>query len=86
MLQTYFKVDITPRLTFSEKVQGILTKEEAGQYTHHAVSTLEFKVKRHLDLGVSFLWDYLQKPKAESDGQIPQRSDFYLTVGLGYRF
>lgn len=86
VLQTYFKVDLTRCLTFSENLRTIFTKEEAGQYTHHAVSTLEFKIKRHLDLDVSFVWDYLKRPRAESSGEIPQNSDFYLTVGLGYRF
>ena len=86
VIQTFFKMDFTSRLTFSEKIQTIFTKEEAGEYTHHAVSTLEFKVKRHLDLDVSFIWDYLQNPKPESNEVMPLRSDLYLTVGLGYRF
>ena len=86
VLQTYFKTDITERLTFSERLQTIFTEQQAGQYTHHAVSTLEFKVKRHVDLDVSFVWDYLRDPKAESNGDIPEKSDYYLTVGLGLRF
>ena len=87
MLQTNFKVDITPRLTFSERLQSIFTKEEAGQDTHHTVSTLEFKIKQHLDLDAPVhLGFILGKPRAESDGEIPENSDFYLTVGLGYRF
>jgi len=85
-VSTSFKVDISRRLTLSEKLQSIFTKEEAGQYTHHSVTSLEFKIKRHLDLDVSFVWEYLHKPAMESNGDLPQNSDFYLTLGLGLRF
>ena len=60
--------------------------EEAGEYAHHAVSTLSFKIKRHLNLDVSFVWDFTQHPQTESSGEEPKKSDYYLTVGLGARF
>ena len=50
------------------------------------MTTLQFEVKRHLDLDVSLIWDYLQNPQVKSDGIIPQKSDLYLTVGFGVRF
>jgi hypothetical protein len=86
VLNSNFKADITQRLTFIQSWQSTFTKKEAGQYTHHAVSTLEFEIKRHLNLDVSFVWDYLQNPQRKSDGAIPQNSDYYLTVGFGVRF
>jgi hypothetical protein len=86
VLSSNFKQDITDRLTFIQSWQSIFTKKEAGQYTHHTVTTLEFEVKRHLDLDVSLIWDYLQNPQVKSDGIIPQKSDLYLTVGMGVRF
>ena len=86
VLNSNFKQDITSRLTFIQSWQSIFTKKEAGQYTHHTVTTLQFEVKRHLDLDVSLIWDYLQNPQVKSDGIFPQNSDLYLTVGLGVRF
>jgi hypothetical protein len=86
MLQSYFKADITRRLTFIQTLQSTFTSEDSGQYTHHSVSTLEYEIKRHLDLDVSYIWDYLQNPQQKSDGSIPERSDRYLTVGFGVRF
>jgi len=84
--QSRFEYDLTHRLTFTQTLQCIFTDREAGQYTHHSVSTLEFEIKRHLDLDVSFIWDYLQSPRARSDGSVPERSDYYLTVGFSVRF
>ena len=86
VLESRFKADITERLTFIQTWQSTFTSEEAGQYTHHSVSTLEFEVKRHINLDVSFIWDYLRNPQQKSDGTIPQKNDTYLTVGLGVRF
>jgi hypothetical protein len=86
VLNSNFKADITQRLTFIQSWQSIFTEKEAGQYSHHSVSTLEFEIKRHLNLDVSFVWDYLQYPQARSDGDVPQNSDYYLTVGFGVRF
>jgi len=81
-----FKQDITKRLTFIQNWQSTFTDEKSGAYTHHAVTTLEFEIKRHLNLDVSFIWDYLQNPEAKSGGEVPQNSDYYLTVGFGVRF
>ena len=86
VLQTSFKADITRRLKFIETIGVTLTSEEAGLYSHHAVTTLEFEIKRHLDLNVSFVWDYLQNPQSESSGTIPQHSDFRLIVSTGMKF
>ncbi|MBN2506731.1 MAG: DUF481 domain-containing protein [Verrucomicrobia bacterium] len=86
VLQSYFKIDITRRLKFIESIGITLTREQAGLYSHHAVSTLEFEIKRHLDLDISFVWDYLQNPQTEEDGVLPRRSDFRLNVGVGVKF
>lgn len=86
VLNSNFKADVTQRLTFIQSWQSTFTSKDSGQYTHHAVTTLEFEIKRHLNLDVSFIWDYLQDPQTRSDGAAPQKSDYYLTVGFGVRF
>ena len=86
LFQTRFKADITRRLTFIQSFSGVLTSESAGLYSHHVVSSLEFEVKRYLDLDLSFVWDYLQNPQTEADGTVPQHSDLRLTLGVGARF
>jgi hypothetical protein len=86
LLESKFKADITRRLTFIQSWQSTFMNRESGQYTHHTVTTLEFEVKRHLNLDVSMVWDYLQNPQVKSDGSLPQKSDLFMTVGLGVRF
>src|ERR1035438_7249625 len=45
VLQTSFKADITQRLKFLQTFSATITSEEAGLYSHHAVTTLEFALK-----------------------------------------
>ncbi len=86
VFQSTFKADITQRLKFIQTFGATLTGQETGLYTHHAVTTLEFEIKRHLNLNTSFVWDYLQNPHTESGGTTPQSSDFRLNLGVGVKF
>lgn len=72
VLNSKFKADITNRLTFIQNWQSILTDHASGQYTHHAITTLEFEIK--------------QCPQTKANGDIPEKSDLYLNVGWGVRF
>jgi len=86
VFETSFKGDVTRRITFRQQFRAIATEEEAGLYTHHSVSALEFEIKHHLDLNVSLVWDFLLKPRRESSGDLPSQTDLYLIVGLGLKF
>jgi hypothetical protein len=85
-LQSRFKADITSRLTFIQTYSGTVASQEAGLYSHHMVSTLEFEVKHHLNLDFSFVWDFLQSPQTEANGAVPEHSDVRLTLGIGVKF
>jgi len=63
-----------------------LTRQEAGLCSHHAVSTLEFEIKRHLDLNVSFGLDRTRDRIQQNGGAVPKQDDFRLILGLGVRF
>ena len=60
-------MDLTQRLKIIQTFGATLTSQDAGLYIHHAATTLEFDIKRHLDLDVSLVWDYLQDPKPHSN-------------------
>jgi hypothetical protein len=86
ILQSEFKADITSRLTFIQTFTGTLASQQAGLYSHHLASTLEFEIKRSLDLNISFVWDYLLYPQTESSGVVPKQSDLRLNLGIGVKF
>jgi hypothetical protein len=80
VLQSNFKLDISDRLKLKLTYRGQATSRVAGLYSHHAVSTMEFEIKHHLNLDVSFVWGYLEYPQTKDDGVVPKRSDYYLTL------
>ena len=86
IVQTKFKADITSRLTWIEAFDATLASEQAGLYSHHFVSTLEFEIKKLLNLDLSFVWDYLQNPQTEANGTVPEHNDLRLTLGIGVKF
>ncbi|MEI6085274.1 MAG: DUF481 domain-containing protein [Verrucomicrobiota bacterium] len=86
LFNSYYKNEITKRLDVILSYQGMLTSQTAGLYNHHAVTEFDFEIKRHLDLEISFIWDYLLNPQQEANGNIPNKSDLRLTLGLGLRF
>ncbi len=86
IFQSEFKADITSRVTFIQTFSSTLASKEAGLYSHHLVATLEYEIKKALDLNISFVWDYLQNPQTEASGLVPQRSDLRLTMGVGVKF
>jgi hypothetical protein len=85
-LQSRYKVDVTSRLTFLQTTDATFTNAESGKYTHHAVTTLEYEIKRHLNLDISFIWDYIENPQPKADGVLPYRSDYYTTISVGLKF
>jgi putative salt-induced outer membrane protein YdiY len=83
---TDFDWDITRRIELILQYSGQYTSQEAGDTLQHAVSTLSIELTKRFDLDVSFIWDRIGNPRAESSGVVPQQDDYRLTVGLGVRF
>jgi hypothetical protein len=54
--------------------------------SHHLSSVLSFEVWGPLDLDVSFIWDRIEKPAEDSDGDVPDSDDLQLTVGVSLEF
>ena len=62
------------------------TSEEAGEYNHHMIGTIEVELTDALDFDLSLVWDRINKPRANADGSLPEQDDYRLIVGLGYDF
>jgi hypothetical protein len=80
------KADLTSRTNLKLAYEGIFTDERAGRYSHHAVSTLEFKITHVVVLDLSLIWDFLDHPQARANGNIPDNTDLRLNVGVGLQF
>lgn len=50
--------------------------------THHSEATLSFDVWGPLDFDVTTVFDRVEDPKPDSFGDLPEKNDFRLVVGL----
>jgi hypothetical protein len=50
---------------------------------HHAESILSFDIWGPLELDLTFIFDRVEKPVENADGDVPKSNDFRITMGLG---
>jgi hypothetical protein len=86
VLGTLLDVELTHRLDLTAEWRAQITREEVGETTHHSRASLEFEIKKHLDLDVSFIWDRISNPQPDAAGNVPAQDDFRLILGLGIDF
>lgn len=76
--------DITGDIEFLFNYRLQLAIPETRNSFHHAGGTLSFDIWGDiLDLDLSLTWDRVESPRADSEGNVPQRDDFRSTIGLG---
>jgi putative salt-induced outer membrane protein YdiY len=63
------------------QLQAIVT--DLAKTNHHLSSVVSVDICGPLDLDVSFAWDRIEGPTRDAAGELPERDDFRLTVGLG---
>jgi putative salt-induced outer membrane protein YdiY len=78
--------DITKWLEFDGQYRLQLVNEVSGTYNHHMVASFETDITSLIDFDVSFIWDRIEDPRADSDGIVPEQDDFRTTVGLTFEF
>jgi putative salt-induced outer membrane protein YdiY len=85
-LQSNLDIELTKRVDLELGYQGIAAQENAGGVTHHGSVTLEIDLTRRIDLDISFIWDRIGSPQADSAGEVPKKDDFRLNLSLGVKF
>jgi hypothetical protein len=68
----------------SYRLQLVVT--DLDKTNHHAESVLSFEIWDPLDLDISFIWDRVENPISNEDGDTPKRDDYRLLVGLSVEF
>lgn len=60
---------------------------ETSRAFHHARLAFSFDILGDvLDLDLALVWDRVESPQPNADGDIPERDDFRTTVGIGLDF
>jgi hypothetical protein len=80
------ELDITKDVDLKVKYDLQLGLESIKSTFHHALVTISVDLTTVIDLDVTFTWNRAENPLPGSDGEIPERNDFGLTVGFGIDF
>jgi len=71
-------------LEFDYSVQVPL---EGGQRpNHHSLIGISVELNSVFDLNVSATWDHVGSPERDSSGELPEKDDYRLIVGLEIEF
>jgi putative salt-induced outer membrane protein YdiY len=78
--------DLTKRLELDADYSLTLGVPEVERSFQHFLGTFSFELTNLLDFDVTFNWDWQADPVPGADGEVPKKSDFRLSLGLGIEF
>jgi putative salt-induced outer membrane protein YdiY len=85
-LGTDFTFEVTSDIDYDASYSVQVIDEASGGNIHHFQTGLEIDLTNDFDLDLTFYADRTENPKKDSEGQVPEKNDFRLVVGLGYDF
>ena len=68
----------------SDRLQLVAT--DLDKTNHHAESVLSIEIWDPIDLDGAFIFDRIEKPISDEDGNTPKSNDYRLVVGLSIEF
>ena len=86
VLTSAVDADLTGKVDFAHEYRVQITNETAGKFNHHMLIGFETELTKRLDFDISLVWDRIQSPRPDSEGNIPKQDDIRLIFGLGYEF
>ena len=86
VIRTNYDTELTSTLDFIARYNIQYGNKDSGGYTHHAIATLESEITGKLDIDISFIWDRIDNPTEDAEGNAPVPDDYRMTVGLTYTY
>ena len=83
---TNLEMDISKVLELSFDFNAQVTLPDAKGTIYHTFLLFSFEWTSLLDFDVSFTWDRVETPKADADGNVPEKDDLRVSFGLGLDF
>lgn len=85
-LGTNFTFEITSDIDYDAAYSVQMVDDASGGNIHHFQTGLEVELANDFDLDLTFYADHTENPKPNSDGVIPDKSDYRLVISFGYDF
>ena len=84
ILTTKFDTELNSKVDLEGTYSITLGDSKTGGYTHRSILTIETELTEKLDFDVTGVWDRIKSPVQDQNGNIPERDDFRILIGLGY--
>jgi hypothetical protein len=86
VLGTKLAWDITSDTDLTVDYTAQLGVEDIQDSTQHLGIVLSSDIWGDLDLDLGFYWDWVGQPATAADGTTPEKSDYRVTIGVGWDF
>lgn len=85
-LSTDLEWDITGDIEYAFHYDVQFVSERVGEKIHHMKTGIELEFINDFDLEISYIWDRVNKPIADAEGNVPKQEDSRFVIGLSYEF
>jgi putative salt-induced outer membrane protein YdiY len=86
LLGTGFESELTDKIDLTMSYTAQIGIPDTNDTNQNAEITFSIDLVGELDLNVSFFWDRVGRPAATASGEVPEKDDFRLVLGLGWEF
>lgn len=83
---TNLETDITKDLELTFNFNAQVTLPDTDGTLYHTFLLFEYELTSVLDLDLSLTWDRVQNPRADAEGNVPERDDLRTSIGFGLDF
>ena len=85
-LGTDFTFELTSDIDYDASYSLQLVDEASGGNIHHFQTGIKIDITNDFDLDLTFYADRTENPPPDSEGNVPEKTDLRLVVGLTYDF
>jgi len=85
-LSSDLDIEINNKIDFIYKYNIQASRPESGGYTHHMIATLENEISNEFDIDISLLWDRINSPTIDDQGDTPEKDDLRFILGISYNY
>ena len=85
-ISSKYDIELTKWMDFLSEYRAQFVNSASGKYNHHFVVGFETELTRLLDLDISLVWDRIEQPRADSEGNAPKQNDFRILFGISFDF
>jgi hypothetical protein len=85
-VSTRLELDLGALVDFELSWWSIFVYTNWDTTSHHGAAMLEFEVTDVFEITISAIYDRIEQPVAEENGDVPESNDLQLTVGMMVEF